>query len=343
MTAMTTPRPAPRLPASPRLPSMLNVPVEGTIAWERATLRELDWRMPLPAAALAELDVIATHFASYVGSLDTLNLASLNAPASQAVVADALRRLRDGVGFAVLDRLPTERWTEAGAGVVAWLLCNAVAPAVRQKFSSDKRMYEVRDTGAKHGYGVRRSLTSLKQELHTDGPWLGATANYMGLACVRQADEGGKSYVSSLATVHNRLRQQHPELLRRLYRPFYWDRQAEHAPDDAKASWLPVFAWDGKQLSARYYDDYIHSGYALMRTELDDEGTAALAAMQETIDSPEVCFEFRLEPGQILFCNNHLVAHGRSAFTDKGATPRGRLLLRFWLRPEGGIGFEAAN
>jgi hypothetical protein len=331
-----------RTSASPRLPPMLNKPVTGAIAWDRASLRQQDWLMPLSAAALAELDVIAKHFTTYDGPLDRLDLATLNAPAAQALVADALHRLRDGVGFAVLDRLPMERWSETGAGVVAWLLCNAIAPAVRQKFSSDKRMYEVRDTGAKHGYGVRRSLTSLKQEMHTDGPWLGATADYMGLACVRQADEGGKSLVASLATVHNRLRVTHPELLRRLYRPFYWDRQAEHAPEDDKATWLPVFAWDGERLRVRYYDDYVHSGYALMRKELDAEGAAALTAMQETIDSPEVFAEFRLVPGQILFCNNHLVAHGRSAFTEKGATPKGRLMLRFWLRPQGGIGFEAA-
>ena len=38
------------------------------------------------------------------------------------------------------------------------------------------------------------------------------------------------------------------------------------------------------------------------------------------------------------FLNNHLIAHGRTSFVD---TPDSdRLLLRFWLRPQGGVGFE---
>jgi hypothetical protein len=323
-------------------PKILDQRIDAPIAWTRADLPTGDWLVPLPKAALAELESIAQRFAQHAGPLDSLALADMDAPATSALIVDVDRRVQAGVGFAVLDRLPTEGWSEAGAGVVAWLLCNAIAPAVRQKWNSDKRMYEVRDTGAKHGYGVRRSLTNLKQELHTDGPWLDATANFMGLVCVRQADEGGMSYVASLATVHNLLREQRPDLLRRLYHPFYWDRQAEHAPDQPRATWLPLFTWDGTELNARYYDDYIHSGYRLMKQELDAEGAEALTAMQAIVDAPETSFAFRLTPGQILFCNNHLVAHGRSAFTEKGATPRGRLMLRFWLRPFGGTGFEAA-
>ena len=103
-----------------------------------------------------------------------------------------------------------------------------------------------------------------------------------------------------------------------------------------------MFAWDGERLKVRYYDDYVRSGYKLMGAELDQEGIDALAAMHAAIEAPENMLEFRLEPGQILFCNNQIVAHGRSAFTETGATPRGRLLLRFWLRPHGGTGFEAA-
>lgn len=320
-------------------PVMLRQPVAGPAAWLRDDLRPTDWTAAPSAEAVAELDGLARRFADHNGDLDAL---TLDAPAAQALMLDVRRRLEDGVGFAVLDRLPAETWTEAGARAVAWVLCNAVAPAVMQKWSNPARFYEVRDTGARLSYGVRRSLTNLRQDLHTDGPWLDATAPFMGLACVRQAADGGLSYIASLAAVHNRLLAEAPRLLERLYRPFYWDRQAEHAADDVKASFLPVFSWDGQKLKVRYYDDYVRSGYKLMGTELDQEGLDALAAMQAIIDAPETFLEFRLQPGQILFCNNQTLAHGRSAFTETGATPRGRLLLRFWLRPDGGTGFEAA-
>lgn len=322
-------------------PPMLDAAIDAPIAWRRDDLKPADWRVAPDADVLAEVDAVARRFADDAAGFEHLSLAELDAPATRALMADIRHRLAEGIGFAVLDRLPAEDWTEHGARAVGWLLCNAVAPAVRQKWSSPSRMYDVRDTGAKHDYGVRRSLTNLRQELHTDGPWLKATANFMGLACVRQAEGGGNSYVASLVTVHNQMRALHPELLPRLYRPFHWDRQKEHPIDDTPAAWLPVFSWDGERLHVRYYDDYIHSGYRLMRQELDAEGAAALAAMQAIIEQPENSLEFRLSPGQTVFANNHLLAHGRSAFTDSGATPHGRLLLRLWLRPTGGIGFEA--
>jgi hypothetical protein len=41
----------------------------------------------------------------------------------------------------------------------------------------------------------------------------------------------------------------------------------------------------------------------------------------------------RLEPGEILFCNNHVTAHARTAFEDGGAAEgrQGRLLVRTWI------------
>ena len=49
----------------------------------------------------------------------------------------------------------------------------------------------------------------------------------------------------------------------------------------------------------------------------------ALRVLREFVESPENCFEFRLGQGQIFFLNNHLVAHGRSAFADSGARSPG--------------------
>ena len=54
-------------------------------------------------------------------------------------------------------------------------------------------------------------------------------------------DEGGISRIVSLASAHNRMRHRHPELLDRLYQPFYFDRQREHAPGDAMVTHHPVF------------------------------------------------------------------------------------------------------
>jgi hypothetical protein len=149
------------------------------------------------------------------------------------------------------------------------------------------------------------------------------------------------SRLASLASVHNEMRARHADLLPALYRPLWWDRQAEHPPHDAQCSHHPVFAARGQHLAARYYDDYIRNGHKIMDAPLDAETQDALAAMRSIVEHPELSIEFRLEAGQIAYVNNHLVAHARTAFAD-AADGAGRHLLRLWMRRTGGIDLESS-
>ena len=62
-----------------------------------------------------------------------------------------------------------------------------------------------------------------------------------GLLCLRTAKQGGKSCWASSATIHNRMLEDNPELLRLLYEPSYLDRKNEIP--EGKLPWfvLPVF------------------------------------------------------------------------------------------------------
>jgi alpha-ketoglutarate-dependent taurine dioxygenase len=311
-------------------------PIKGAIAWTRAEIASTPWLIAPSSGVLQELESTAQRL-SDVSEPEQIRSDAFELPATSKLMADILGHLQSGSGFAVLDQMPFAHWGEATACAVSWLLCDLIAPPVMQKWTGT-RMYKVRDTGAKLGYGVRRSLTNLKQDLHTDAPWLGSTADFMALSCVKQAAEGGMSRITSLAAAHDWLLEHSPELLARLYQPYYWDRQAEHAPGDTPTSYLPIYSQRNGRVQARYYDDYIQNGYRLANSTLDHAGAEALAAMRSFVESAANCFEFRLREGQIFFLNNHLVAHGRSGFTDSpGAN---RLVLRFWLRTHGGIGFE---
>ena len=136
------------------------------------------------------------------------------------------------------------------------------------------------------------------------------------------------------------MRRRHPDLLERLYQPFFWDRQAEHGPDEAPYSLRPVFAYDGKQLSARYYEDYIHKGYALASEALDTRGEEALHALQEIVNDPANGIEFRMSSGQIQYVNNRQFAHARTKFADNKTASIERHLIRCWHRDEGLPGLE---
>lgn len=326
--------------AEPVDPVILDKPISGSSAWRKRQIAPSEWIVPITPDALAELDTMADAFAGFGGPLDELAPDAFDWPATTETMVEVQRRLNHGIGFAVLDRLPAERWDERAVRAVSWLLASLLAPPIMQKWRG-ARVYDVRDTGASLRYGVRRSITNLPQELHTDGSFLGLTPDYLALACLRQAEDGGVSRVASLTTVHNILRETAPQHLARLYRPFWWDRQAEHGADERPASWLPVFEPEGETVSVRYYDDYIRNGYRLMDSALGEETSAALEAMQAAIEEPENSVDFRLRPGQILYGHNRRVAHGRTAFRDREGGVPGRHLLRFWLRSTGGIELEA--
>lgn len=319
-------------------PEMLAQPITAPYAWRAADLTRADWALQIPAAAMAELDAVAQSLSGYQGAIEALDPQAYELAATREVMAEVRARLNRGLGFALLERLPVERWGDTASKGVGWLLTCLLGPVVMQKIDGT-RLYEVKDSGAKLGYGVRRSITNLDQDFHTDGGWLSEAPEVTTLVCLRPARSGGFSRVASLAHAHNEMLARHPRLLARLYRNFLWDRQAEHAPEEVKSSRHPVFAWQGERLTVRHYDDYVRKGYRLLGRELDEEGDAALSTMKAIVDAPENWIEFRLEAGQIEYVNNHLLAHARTAFEDDDSQG-GRCLLRLWNRREGGIALE---
>ena len=306
-------------------------------AWRASDLTEADWKIRIPDAALQEFEIIAGALEEYDEPLDTLSPDSFDWPATTDLMADVRARLSSGLGFVMLDRMPVETWTDPANRALTWLLNEMIAPPIMQKWQGH-RVYDVRDTGAKLEYGVRRSVTNLSQEFHTDGSFLAMTPDFFSLTCIRQAEAGGESLIASFVSAHNDLLENHPEHLKRLYEPFWWDRQAEHDPDETPANWLPVFTRHGDTLSVRYYDDYIRNGYRLIKEDMDPAGLAALAAMQRAVEAPENRIAFRLRPGQVVCAQNMQIARGRTGFSDPSVQSEGgRLLLRYWLRTEGGI------
>ena len=64
-------------------------------------------------------------------------------------------------------------------------------------------------------------------------------------------------------------------------------------------------------------------------TEIERE---ALDHLDELADSEAFVLEMDLEPGDIQLCNNYVIAHGRTDFTDSPNENEKRLMLRLWLK-----------
>ena len=316
------------------LPRMLDEEVTDTRAWQRHTVSPEDWLIPLPAACIAELDEVVGFLRTHPQPILHLTPAAFSLTACATVMAQVRDKLQHQTGLAVVDRVPVERYSVAENKAIGWLLARLLGQVVAQKWDGTV-LYDVKDVGKPLGYGVRRSVTNLGQPFHTDGGWLWRPPAFVGLFCLQTAREGGYSQFLSLFTVHNALRLQHPDLLARLYGPFWWDRQAEHAPDDRRCCRQPVFQYDGTTLLARYYEDYIVNGYKLAGAALDPVGREALAAMRAIVEEAENWVEFRVAQGQLQYINNRQFAHARTAFLDDPSAQVHRHMLRLWNRDEG--------
>ncbi|MGH7384506.1 MAG: TauD/TfdA family dioxygenase [Candidatus Rokuibacteriota bacterium] len=307
--------------------------VEVKKAWKRESISPEGWLIGMPEACVAELDEVAASVRATPRPIDALKPEDFSLRACAAVMAAVRAKLETDTGLAVVDRFPVERYRPAENLAIGWLLASMLGQVVAQK-ANGTRLYDVRDSGQALGYGVRRSVTNLGQPFHTDGGWLWKAPAFVGLFCLESAVEGGLSRFVSLVTAHNELRRRRPDLLARLYRPFHWDRQGEHAPDAPRVSRRPVYEYERGTLAARYYEDYVVNGSRMAGADLDDEGRQALEAMREIVDDPANWIEFRIEKGQLQYLNNRQFAHSRTAFRDGGPGP-GRHMLRLWNRDEG--------
>lgn len=314
---------------------MIDHAIVGPSAWQRADLGAQDYGVTLSAACLDEIRRAADEARDYPLPAILRRPDEFAMPHCQAAMAAVRRILDHGVRFAIVDRLPLEAIGAEAAIAVYWLLASMVARPVAQSLDG-KMIYDVLDTGrqALPGSGVRPDQTNIELKFHTDNSYNRMPPEYVALLCLRAARSGGHSRVASFHTLHNALAAQRPQVLPRLYHPFWFDRQREYQPGEAPIFSAPVFA-AGDELHARFSAHQIRGGYALKGEPVDEKGAAALAALLDLFDDDTLSADFDLEPGQLQFVDNRVLGHARTDFQDHPDPDRRRHLVRLWLRDHG--------
>jgi alpha-ketoglutarate-dependent taurine dioxygenase len=311
-------------------------------AWTRNTIRPADWTVPLPSGALDELRAVLTELRRAPLPTFLLDPADFALDACRAAMEEVRRVTRDGPMFAVLDRLPMTEMSRDEAVQLYWLLSSLLGRPVAQKLSG-QMFFDVRDTGArlKPGSGIRPTVTNVDLRFHNDNSYNETPPDYVCLLCLHPAKQGGISQVMSVATVHQALQERFPALMDRLYRPFWYDRHAEHHVDEPATFAAPIFerGADGT-VKARLALSEIFAGYELRGERMDNETAAALDAVQEVFDRPELRVELDFAPGQIQYVNNRATGHARTEFIDHAEPERRRHLVRLWLRDGGRRGYR---
>ncbi|MFT5502989.1 MAG: hypothetical protein ACI845_000594 [Gammaproteobacteria bacterium] len=309
------------------------------MCWLTDDISENDWMVRLSADALKEIDRLASFIEQNPQQHYQRQLSEVKLQHCHQAMMEMKLRLDDGVGFTVLDRLPVDRYPLETLVEIYWLLGQVIGRPVAQKWNG-QMIYDVRDTGKAFAYGVRGSHTSTELLFHTDNAFARMVPDYVGLFCRHPAKSGGISRFCSLYSLHQRLYDQYPEALTRLYQPFLFDRQKEHAEGAEKTCFAPFFSWKNNRLFARANTSLIRKGYGIAKEEPDESVISALDAVDEICQSDDLWYEAGLEQGQIQYLNNHEIGHYRSAFEDHEDPDKIRHLFRLWHRAEGSSSYD---
>ena len=319
--------------------SVLRHPPNERLVWLADDIGPGDYLITITDTALIEIDKLAVFFSDNPIPLLQRKLDEFELPACRDLMAQMKSKLDHGVGFAVLDRLPMDDYPLEIMLEIYWVLGQCVGRPVAQKWNG-QMIYDVADTGADYAYGTRGSYTSVELNFHTDNAFARMVPDYVGLFCRHPAKSGGVSRLCSLYSVHQRLFEQYPEQLARLYRPMLFDRQKEHREGAEPVCLAPYFSWRNNRLFARANASLIRKGYEVAGVVMDQALSTALDAIDEVCAASDLWYETSLQRGQIQYLNNHEVGHYRSAFEDYDEPERKRHLYRLWHREAGSTSYD---
>jgi len=284
--------------------------------------------------SLGELDAVVATLRDNPLATEVLEADAFELAACRRLMAKARAVLDHGVGFVIIDRLPLDTWSKAEATAAHWLLAQLVSRPVAQNWAG-RLIYDVRDYGRPPGNGVRPDVTNAEQHFHTDNSYNLCPPDYVALLCLRPARQGGVSSIVSFYSIFNQLLDTAPHLLDRLFQPYLFDRNREHAPDAAPVISHPLMQMEAGELRCRLSHGHVVNGYRMAGVPIDAIGEEALQVLETTMREPQYAREFFFEPGQIQIVDNRRIGHRRTGFVDYDDEDRKRHLVRLWLRERG--------
>ncbi len=295
-----------------------------------------NWILQLPEETRLELKSAVVLAVRQGAEPATLQPEDFPLPSLAFTAAEVRKRLTQGRGFVVLRGLDLDDYDQHETRLLyAGLGCH-IGAIIPQTVRGDC-LYSVRDEGirmeAEYGRtGVRFSKTNSAFDFHTDSPSRvsGRTPDFIGLLVLRTAKSGGDSALVSGYALHNMLHAERPDVLDRLYQPFWVDRRAELPPGEEPVLPVPVFAFDG-WLTVRYLRFYITKGQEWKGEPLTGADVEALDAFEEFMRRPDVAVQVPLERGDIQLISNTFLLHSRTSYEDHAEPERKRHYIRLWL------------
>ncbi|MCZ4536890.1 TauD/TfdA family dioxygenase [Gordonia terrae] len=185
------------------------------------------------------------------------------------------------------------------------------------------RLQDNRDP--RRGRDVRPEDTNEALKHHTDG------SDLLMLLCVRQAEEGGNSFISSSARVVQEIARRRPDLLPVLLEDYFpFDRNEEQPEGDDPYYLTRLCTIADGRISGRYSRELIDTAQrAPGALQLTDPQLDLLDTFDAIAAEGGAEVDFRA--GDLMIINNYSVLQGRSPFHDPADKIEARLLMRLWL------------
>ena len=160
---------------------------------------------------------------------------------------------------------------------------------------------------------LRYHQTNLGGSIHSDGPQLENPPKYIIMACEKNALKGGESVLSNSKKIYEFLKKNKPEYLKLLTENFFFERRGFKYKNKNIFS-KPIFYKSNEKFIFRYMREYMESAYRIKNRNLSIKQKKALDFLDFLLSSEKFRTKLKLNRGDMLLVNNHLVAHGRTAF-----------------------------
>src|SRR5262249_53820234 len=114
--------------------AMLDHEITDRRAWTRDTVKASDWTVAIPDAGLTELMALTETVGRQPLPVLMLSPDQFSLTACREMMARVKAILADGLGVALVDRLPLDRLTKEQAIAAYWVLGQLIATPVAQKW-----------------------------------------------------------------------------------------------------------------------------------------------------------------------------------------------------------------
>jgi hypothetical protein len=170
------------------------------------------------------------------------------------------------------------------------------------------------------------SKSSIGGAFHTDGALLLRRPFFAGLICLEQASDGGDSILIDVRNLYRELMVKRPDVLRELEREYHFDCCGQIEGMETRPK--PIISRIGSSLLVQYLRFYITEGHRKTGVPLSREAIESMDIFDELMTQARFQFTYKLNPGEMLIMNNHLMLHGRKSFSDGDNGKSKRLLIR---------------